>query len=66
MKGEVMPSIVKVEPNVLKDLMTEVKETIAKDFIRSQVKPSAFTAACLWKIESRRRRAMRTRKKFAL
>lgn len=66
MKGEVMPSIVKVETIVLKDLMTEVKETIAKDFIQSQLKPSAFTAACLWKIESRRRRAMRTRKKFAL
>lgn len=61
-----MPSIVKVEPAAMKDLMTEVKETIARDFIPTPGKTNLFTAACLWKIESRRKRAMRTRKKFVL
>ena len=61
-----MPLTVQMEPEALKDLVKEVKETIAKDFIPAKGKYGVFTAAKLWKIESGRKRAMRTRKKFVL
>ena len=52
MKGEIMPSIVKIDKAHLKELMYEVKETLATDFITSnnQQKAKSFTAIDLWKI----------------
>ena len=52
MKGEIMPSIVKIDKEHLKELMYEVKETLATDFITSnnQQKAKAFAAIDLWKI----------------
>ena len=51
MKSDVMPSIVQMEYGVLQDLLTEVKETVAKDIKMSEpaTKPS-FGIVDLWKI----------------
>jgi hypothetical protein len=51
MKSDVMPSIVKMEYGVLQDLLTEVKETVAKDIKMPEpaTKPS-FGVVDLWKI----------------
>ncbi len=59
MKSNVMPSIVQIEANDLKQLVTEVRETVATDAIRVQ-KPGSkrrvFGIVDLWNI----RRGMRT------
>ncbi len=51
MKSDVMPSIIQMEYGVLQDLLTEVKETVAKDIQmpEPQTKPS-FGVVDLWKI----------------
>ncbi|MCY7360608.1 MAG: hypothetical protein LH629_00860 [Ignavibacteria bacterium] len=53
MKGEIMPSIVKIDRAHLKELMYEVKETLATDFVSSnnQQKAKTFTAIDLWRIQ---------------
>ncbi|NCT94434.1 MAG: hypothetical protein GXC72_08420 [Chitinophagaceae bacterium] len=57
MKSNVMPSIVKIEAEELKQLVSEVKETVAVDLIskKQDVQP-AFGAIDLWKL----RRKVRT------
>jgi hypothetical protein len=49
MKTDVMPSKVQMEYGLLKDLLTEVKETIASDF-KVQPAPRRFVASDLWRI----------------
>ncbi len=50
MKNDVMPSIVQMEYGVLKNLLTEVKETLATDVkLPEPVKPT-FGIIDLWKI----------------
>ena len=51
MKSDVMPSIVQMEYGVLQNLLTEVKETVAKDIKMPEpvTKPS-FGVVDLWKI----------------
>ena len=51
MKSDVMPSIVQMEYGVLQNLLTEVKETVAKDIQLSEpaAKPT-FGIVDLWKI----------------
>ena len=53
MKGEIMPSIVKIDRAHLKELMYEVKETLATDFVSSNEpkKEKLFSAIDLWKIQ---------------
>lgn len=57
MNGNGMSSRVQMDPEALKNLVSEVKETLAQDFIQPAEKDNTFTAADLWKIERNRRRA---------
>lgn len=51
MNSDVMPSRVQMEPGVLKNLLSEVKETVARDYVgTTDVKPT-FSAAELWRIQ---------------
>jgi hypothetical protein len=52
MKGEIMPSIVKIDRAHLEELMYEVKETLATDLMNSskQANDKMFCAIDLWKI----------------
>ena len=50
MKNGVMTSIVQMEPAVLKNLVQEVKETVAKDIKMPEVAKRPFTSAQLWNI----------------
>jgi hypothetical protein len=51
MKSNVMPSIVQIEANELKQLVTEVKETVAKGIVQvKQKKTNSFGIVDLWNI----------------
>lgn len=51
MKHDVMPSIVRVDPEVLQTLMAEVKETVAHYFeAPAAVKQKGFTQVDMWNI----------------
>ena len=51
MKGNVMPAKARVEPEILKSLVTEVKETIA--MIKQEHKTTKrFTIVDLWNIRN--------------
>jgi len=58
MKSNVMPSIVQLEAEELKELVREVKETVAVDVInnKKQIENTPFGAIDLWKL----RRNVRT------
>ena len=60
MKSDVMPSIIQMEYGVLQDLLTEVKETVAKDLKMPEpvTKPS-FGVVDLWKIRRNAKLATR-------
>jgi len=60
MKGNVMSSMVQMEPELLKDLVTEVRETIAVD-IKEIKAPKRFTVVDLWNI---RRSSVTARSRF--
>ena len=60
MKSDVMPSIVQMDPEVLKSLVKEVKETVAKDLKGVRANQPSFGIADLWNI----RRKARTYKDF--
>ena len=51
MKSNVMPSIVQIEANELKQLVTEVKETVAKGIVQvKQKQTNSFGIVDLWNI----------------
>lgn len=50
MNSDVMPSIVRMEPEVLKSLLTEVKETVATSFEMTKGTKASFTTMNMWKI----------------
>lgn len=50
MKIDLHPSIVQMEPEVLNNLVREVKETLATNIKVAQVKKRSFTMADLWNI----------------
>lgn len=52
MKSNVMPSIVQLEAEELKELVREVKETVAVDVIntKKQIENTPFGAIDLWKL----------------
>lgn len=60
MKGNVMPSMAQIEPELLKNLVKEVKETIATDYKMPRAKKS-FSVVDLWNI---RRSAVSARSRF--
>ena len=58
MKNDVMPSIVQMEPEVLKNLVKEVKETVAMNVqLPKSVKPF-FGIVDLWNIRRNAKTAM--------
>ncbi|MFN4313370.1 MAG: hypothetical protein ACK4E0_03680 [Chitinophagaceae bacterium] len=50
MKSDVMPSIVQMEAEELKTLLTEVKETVADIAQLSNNQPVKFSAVDMWNI----------------
>lgn len=57
MNKDVTPSIIKMEDEQLKQLLTEVKETVATD----DVTKNTFSAADLWNIQRNMKPAFRTK-----
>jgi len=51
MKNDVMPSVVQMEPELLKRLVTEVKETVAIDMKVPQAKRNTLRVVDLWNIQ---------------
>jgi hypothetical protein len=45
-----LSSIVQIEPEILNNLVREVKETLATDIKMPEVKKQLFTSADLWNI----------------
>ena len=59
MKSDVMPSIVKMEPEVLRNLVEEVKETVAKNIqLPPKVSRPGFGIVDLWNIRRNSRSAV--------
>lgn len=56
MKGETMPSIVRLEEETLKQLVTEVKETVVSNKTSNQPNNKSFGVVDLWN----RQRQMRS------
>ncbi len=50
MKNDVMSSVVRVDAEVLKTLLTEVKETVATDYKLPEPAGKSFGVADLWNI----------------
>jgi hypothetical protein len=57
MKIDLKPSIVQIEPEVLSNLVREVKETLATDIKMPEMKKCLFTIADLWNIRRNARTA---------
>ena len=57
MRIDEMPSIVQMEPEVLNNLVKEVKETLATDITMPETKKRSLTLADLWSIQSNTRTA---------
>lgn len=51
MKSDVMPSRVQMEAGILKNLLSEVKETVATDFVMPKLEKISFRAVNLWRIQ---------------
>lgn len=50
MKSDVMHSIVQLDDQILKNLMTEVKETVATDIAFPAAEKKSFSIVGLWNI----------------
>jgi len=57
MRHDVMPSFVQMEPEVLKSLLTEVKETVAKEVVMPVKTKSTFRVVDNWNILKQSRSA---------
>jgi hypothetical protein len=58
MNSNVMPSIVQMEEEVLRQLVTEVKETVATDFqVRKTAKKPSFGIVNLWNVQRKMKSA---------
>ena len=55
MKSDVMHSIVQMEPRVLRQLVKEVRETVATDVNLESKKKNSFGALNMWNIRKNRR-----------
>ena len=65
MKQDVMPSIVQMDSEMLKNLTTEVKETLATG-IDMPARKRRFTLVNLWKIHQAKRTPIRITRKWAI
>ncbi len=62
MKSNVKNSIVKIESEELKKLVTEVKETVATNVdVKNQDQTKNFGVIDLWKIQKQRKSALRSK-----
>ncbi|MFC0776192.1 hypothetical protein [Terrimonas alba] len=59
MKSDVMPSLIQMEYGVLKELLTEVKETVATDVKLPEPKKKTFGIVDLWSIRRNNKTASR-------
>ena len=59
MNSNVMPSRVRMEAEVLKQLVTEVRETVASDLRFSNRSKRRFGIVDMWKIQKNRKSASR-------
>ena len=59
MKSNAMPSIVQIEAEELKQLVCEVKETVATEHVIETGKAPNFGAADLWNVQKRMKPALR-------
>ncbi|HVV02798.1 MAG TPA: hypothetical protein VHC96_01185 [Puia sp.] len=66
MKSDVMDTIVQMEPAILKQLVTEVKETVATDVAATKETKSSFGLVDMWNIRKHGRYAGRPRQKGAI
>jgi len=64
MNSEVMPSIVRMEPEVLKSLLTEVKETVATSLGMQPIDKTTFTTVNMWKIRKNVKSASQMLRRF--
>jgi hypothetical protein len=63
MKNDVMPSIVQMDADELKTLLTEVKETVATGFKMSNNQKKVFGVADMWNIRRQAKSANSLRKR---
>ena len=63
MKSDLAHSIVQLEKDILKRLVTEVHETVATDVAFPKAKKSSFGVVSLWNIRRNSRYATQARKK---
>ena len=66
MKSDVMHSRVQLEAAILKNLVTEVKETVATDVVIAKSRKSTFGAVQLWNIRRKSRFGAYPRKNPAI
>jgi len=57
MKSDVMPSIVQIEAEILKDMKSEVKETLATDIKKPKKTERSFGIVDIWNIRRNARTA---------
>ena len=57
MNSDVMPSVVQMDADVLKNLLTEVKETVATVIQLPEEKKNSFGVVDMWKIRRNARSA---------
>jgi hypothetical protein len=67
MKSDAVQSIVQMEPTILKQLVTEVKETVATGIDDdAQTNKSSFGIVNMWNVRKTRRNAGRARRKATI
>jgi hypothetical protein len=66
MKSDAVQSIVQMEPTILKQLVTEVKETVATGMDESQTNNRSFGPVNMWNVRKIRRNAGRARRKATI
>lgn len=57
MIGNVMPSLVQMDPELLKSIVTEVEETIAMDIEKTDISVRSFGIVDMWNIRRNSKRA---------
>jgi len=55
MNSDVMPSIVRMEQDLLQKLVTEVRETVAQGYVMHQAHRRSFGVVDMWNIQRNRK-----------
>ncbi len=64
MKNNVMPSIVRMEKEILEQLVKEVKETVATDVNMNKSRSRSFSVVDLWDLRRGKRSSRRAPKQW--